>query len=157
MFTKSYELFKVFGFSIKVDLSWIIIAVLVTWSLAVGFFPQFFPDLTVGTYWTMGVVGALGLFTSIVLHELGHALMARKCDMHFDFRVPYSASTYAGPRKRYVLFTRSADATIWNALTYALIGGLLSSTLFVLTTTPALYLLFERRRGRSDSPTSAAG
>ncbi len=43
-----------------------------------------------------------------------------------------------------VLFTRTADATIWNALTYALIGGLLSSTLFVLTTTPALYLLFER-------------
>jgi hydrophobic/amphiphilic exporter-1 (mainly G- bacteria), HAE1 family len=43
-----------------------------------------------------------------------------------------------------VLFTASADATIWNALTYALIGGLLSSTLFVLTTTPSLYLLFER-------------
>jgi hydrophobic/amphiphilic exporter-1 (mainly G- bacteria), HAE1 family len=43
-----------------------------------------------------------------------------------------------------VLFTRAADATIWNALTFALIGGLLSSTIFVLTTTPALYLLFER-------------
>ena len=43
-----------------------------------------------------------------------------------------------------VLFTQTADSTIWNALTYALIGGLLSSTLFVLTTTPALYLIFER-------------
>jgi len=43
-----------------------------------------------------------------------------------------------------VLFTRAADSTIWNALTYALIGGLLSSTIFVLTTTPSLYLLFER-------------
>jgi hydrophobic/amphiphilic exporter-1 (mainly G- bacteria), HAE1 family len=43
-----------------------------------------------------------------------------------------------------VLFTQSADSTIWNALTYSLIGGLLSSTLFVLTTTPALYLIFER-------------
>ncbi len=43
-----------------------------------------------------------------------------------------------------VMFMPTADATIWNALTYALIGGLLSSTLFVLTTTPALYLLFER-------------
>jgi len=47
-----------------------------------------------------------------------------------------------------VLFMPTADARIWNALTYALIGGLLSSTLFVLTTTPALYLLFERRRAR---------
>jgi HAE1 family hydrophobic/amphiphilic exporter-1 len=44
-----------------------------------------------------------------------------------------------------VLFSQGADANIWNALAYALIGGLLSSTLFVLTTTPALYYLFERR------------
>jgi HAE1 family hydrophobic/amphiphilic exporter-1 len=43
-----------------------------------------------------------------------------------------------------VLFSQGADANIWNALAYALIGGLLSSTLFVLTTTPALYALFER-------------
>ncbi len=43
-----------------------------------------------------------------------------------------------------VLFSQGADANIWNALAYALIGGLLSSTFFVLTTTPALYYLFER-------------
>ena len=43
-----------------------------------------------------------------------------------------------------VLGSQSADANIWNALGYALIGGMLSSTFFVLTTTPALYLLFER-------------
>ncbi|RMH17091.1 MAG: efflux RND transporter permease subunit, partial [Gemmatimonadetes bacterium] len=35
-----------------------------------------------------------------------------------------------------VLFSRAADANIWNALAYTLIGGLLSSTFFVLTTTP---------------------
>ncbi len=43
-----------------------------------------------------------------------------------------------------VLFAESADANIWNALGYALIGGLTSSTVLVLTVTPALYLLFER-------------
>ena len=48
-----------------------------------------------------------------------------------------------------VLFMPSANARIWNALTYALIGGLLSSTLFVLTTTPAFYLLFERGAARN--------
>ncbi len=42
-----------------------------------------------------------------------------------------------------VLFSQGADSNIWNALAYSLIGGLLSSTLFVLTTTPALYYLFE--------------
>jgi HAE1 family hydrophobic/amphiphilic exporter-1 len=47
-----------------------------------------------------------------------------------------------------VLFSDTADANIWNALGYSLIGGLTSSTLLILTVTPALYLLFERRRGR---------
>lgn len=43
-----------------------------------------------------------------------------------------------------VIFADYADANIWNALGYALIGGLLSSTLFVLTVTPALYVLLEK-------------
>ncbi len=62
-----------------------------------------------------------------------------------------------------VLFSESADANIWNALAFALVGGLLSSTLFVLTTTPALYLLFERlgsavrrRRARTGAPAPAS-
>ncbi|HEX7117712.1 MAG TPA: efflux RND transporter permease subunit [Longimicrobiales bacterium] len=47
-----------------------------------------------------------------------------------------------------VLFSEAADANIWNALGYALIGGMSSSTVLVLTVTPALYLLFERRAER---------
>jgi HAE1 family hydrophobic/amphiphilic exporter-1 len=43
-----------------------------------------------------------------------------------------------------VLFSQAADANIWNALGYSLLGGLASSTVLVLTVTPALYLLFER-------------
>jgi HAE1 family hydrophobic/amphiphilic exporter-1 len=47
-----------------------------------------------------------------------------------------------------VLFSEAADANIWNALGFAMIGGLTSSTFLVLTVTPALYFLFERRRAR---------
>ncbi len=56
-----------------------------------------------------------------------------------------------------VVMSQHVDANIWNALGYALIGGLLSSTFFVLTTTPALYLLFERggRRSPADDPDPA--
>ena len=47
-----------------------------------------------------------------------------------------------------VLFSETANSNIWNALAFALIGGLASSTLLVLTATPALYLLFESREAR---------
>lgn len=45
-----------------------------------------------------------------------------------------------------VLFSETANSNIWNALAYALIGGLLTSTFLVLTATPALYFLFERHK-----------
>ncbi len=81
MFGKRIKLFKLLGFEVRIDLSWIIIAVLVTWSLADGLFPFWYPDLTSETYWLMGVVGALGLFVSIVAHEFCHSLVARRFGM----------------------------------------------------------------------------
>ncbi|MBE0596354.1 MAG: site-2 protease family protein [Desulfuromonadales bacterium] len=74
----SLHLFKIFGFAVGVDASWIFIALLVTWSLAVGLFPAQFPDLAPSLYWIMGVIGALGLFASIIFHELCHSLVARR-------------------------------------------------------------------------------
>ncbi len=78
MFGKSFKLFKLFGFTVKADLSWLIIAFLVTWSLAAGLFPYRYKGLAAGTYWVMGVIGALGLFFSIVFHEMVHSLVARR-------------------------------------------------------------------------------
>jgi HAE1 family hydrophobic/amphiphilic exporter-1 len=43
-----------------------------------------------------------------------------------------------------VFFSDYADSNIWNALGLSLIGGLSSSTLLVLTVTPAIYWLLER-------------
>lgn len=81
MFGPRINLFKLFGFPIRLDLSWIFIAILLTWSLAAAYFPQVHPGLGEQTYWIMGLIGMLGLFASVVLHELGHAIVARKYDL----------------------------------------------------------------------------
>lgn len=78
MFGKNITLFTLLGFAIKIDLSWVLIALLITWSLATGYFPTAhtgFPDTI---YWWMGIAGALGLFASIVFHELSHSVVARR-------------------------------------------------------------------------------
>ena len=77
MFGRKIKLFRLLGFEVAIDWSWFIIAVLLAWSLATGLFPASYPGLPQGTYWWMGIVGALGLFVSVVIHELSHSLVAR--------------------------------------------------------------------------------
>jgi Zn-dependent protease/CBS domain-containing protein len=81
MFSKRFRIFDLLGFPIYLDLSWFLIVILISWSLAVSAFPAWVEGLTPVQYWTMGIVGALGLFASILAHELGHAVMARRCDL----------------------------------------------------------------------------
>jgi len=81
MFGKRIDLFKLLGFQVRMDPSWIIIAVLVAWSLSTGLFPFQYEGLSTRTYWIMGIVGALGLFLSIIVHEFAHSLVARKYGM----------------------------------------------------------------------------
>ena len=83
MFGRRITLFKMLGFEVRVDASWLLIAFLITWSLAVGVFPNELPGLLTGTYWWMGIAGALGLFGSIVIHEFSHSIVAR----HYGVRM----------------------------------------------------------------------
>ena len=78
MLGQRLTLFKLFGFEVRVDASWIFLAVLITWSLAAGVFPAQYPNLPAASYWWMGLAGALGLFGSIILHELCHSLVANR-------------------------------------------------------------------------------
>lgn len=78
MFGKRITLFKLLGVEIRIDLSWVFLALLIAWTLAREYFPYRYRGLSAGTYWTMGAWGALGLFISILLHELGHAVIARR-------------------------------------------------------------------------------
>lgn len=78
MFSKRFTVFRLLGFDVKIDLTWLVLALLVTWTLARGVFPFYFPELSTQTYWLMGIAGTLGLLVSIVFHELCHSLVARR-------------------------------------------------------------------------------
>lgn len=72
------KLFTVMGIKITLDYSWLIIFVLVLWSLSAGYFPHFFPEYSIKMYWLAGFVATLLFFASIVLHELSHSITAIK-------------------------------------------------------------------------------
>jgi Zn-dependent protease/predicted transcriptional regulator len=87
MFGKRLNLCTFAGIRIGVDISWIFIALLLSWTLASGYFPFLYPELSLQMYWTMGIAGMLGLFLCILLHELGHALVAK------HYKLPISQIT----------------------------------------------------------------
>jgi len=79
MLGNSIRLFRIAGIDVGVHVSWLVIFGLVTWSLAVGFFPDA-PGLAgrpVAEYWLLGAIAAILLFASVVVHELAHSLVAK--------------------------------------------------------------------------------
>ncbi len=69
--------FRMLGFDIKIDSSWLFIAALITWSLASRWFPSVLSGYSLITHWLLGALGAAGFFISILLHEMGHSVVAR--------------------------------------------------------------------------------
>ncbi|MDP2122661.1 MAG: site-2 protease family protein [Hoeflea sp.] len=77
MFKNAVQLFEIFGFKLKVDPSWLLIATLIVWSLSTAYFPEVLPERSARLYTTLGIVAMLGMFASLILHELAHSLVAR--------------------------------------------------------------------------------
>src|SRR5262245_41591885 len=68
---------RIFGINIHIDASWILIFLLITWSLASGLFPSWHPEWGAGLRWGVAVASSLLFFVSILLHELSHSLVAK--------------------------------------------------------------------------------
>jgi Zn-dependent protease len=73
---QSIHLGKIFGIPIELDFSWFLIFILLTWTLATGYFPVEFKNWPTAEYWIVGAVTAIMLFVSVLLHELGHSIVA---------------------------------------------------------------------------------
>lgn len=81
MWSQPVRIARLAGFDIKIDANWLLIAALIVWSLATGYFAQRFPGGRQETLLLMAVVAMLGLFASLIRHEMAHALVARQFDV----------------------------------------------------------------------------
>jgi len=67
---------RILGIPIGVDFSWFLIFALLTWSLATSYFPVEFANWPISQYWVVGAATVILMFGSVLLHELGHSVVA---------------------------------------------------------------------------------
>ncbi len=76
--TDHIQIARVLGIPIYLHFSWLIVFALIVWTLSTGYFPAHYPDLPASSNWAKGLVASVLFFVSILLHELGHAVVARR-------------------------------------------------------------------------------
>jgi Zn-dependent protease len=80
----TFRLGRVAGIPIGVNWTWLIVFGVFLVSLSRSVFPSSNPGLGGGTYAAMAIVAALLFYGSLLLHELGHALQARREGVRID-------------------------------------------------------------------------
>jgi Zn-dependent protease/predicted transcriptional regulator len=75
---RSFRIARIAGIPVGVSPWWLVIVALITWTLGASYFPEQVHGLSSGVSYALGLASALLLFASILAHEFGHALVARR-------------------------------------------------------------------------------
>lgn len=130
----TYSLGRVAG--IEIGLNWSVLGLLalLMWTLSTSIFPSTNPGLGDNAYFAMAVVASLVFFASILLHELGHALQARRDGMRIDGITLWLFGGVA----RFAGMFPSAGAEFRIAVAGPLVSALLGAGFIGVTVIPGL-------------------
>ena len=132
---------RILKIPIGLDYSWFLIFVLLTWIFAVGYYPRMLQGSPSSIFWLLGASTAIMLFVSVLIHELGHSLVARR------YNVPVKSITLFifGGVSQITKEPTSASSEFWIAVAgpatsflLAILFGLLQT---VFTTVAPLFAL----------------
>ncbi len=73
---RSFQIARIRGISIEIHPSWLLILALVSYTLAEGWFPSQYEHWSTAAYWAVGIIAAILLFVTVLVHELAHAAVA---------------------------------------------------------------------------------
>lgn len=75
---RAFRVARIAGIDIEIHPSWLLILGFVSWSLSDSFFPSQYEHWSTVAYWTVGISSAVLLFITVLIHEMAHALVARR-------------------------------------------------------------------------------
>lgn len=75
---RAFRVARIAGIDIEIHPSWLLILGFVAWSLSDGVFPDQYKGWSTFAYWAIGISSAVLLFVTVLIHEMAHALVARR-------------------------------------------------------------------------------
>lgn len=134
---------KIMGIPVGLDYTWFLIFMLLTWTLATTYFPNEFKNWSTFEYWITGAATSIMLFVSVLLHELGHSILA----LHYKIRVKQITLFLFGGVAEITGEPPKASAEFWIAIAGPAVSFLLAAIFYLLELTlknPVfVYALFE--------------
>ena len=112
MFQHTIRIGRIFGITVELDYSWFLILGLLTWMLAVSYYPTEYKSWSAGLCWFMGAITSVMLFVSVLLHEFGHSLVAKS----YGIRVPRITLFLFGGVSQIAAEPASAASEFWIAV-----------------------------------------
>lgn len=118
---------RIIGIPVRLHYTWFLAIIFIAWTLAVGYMPLQYPRLPAYLYWVIGIVSALLLFISVLLHELCHSYFAKKYGLPVDsimlFLFGGVAQMIDDPQNPDVEFKMAAAGPVCSFALALLFGG----------------------------------